>query len=127
MEEATKNKQSYTIKQPSTEPDPNLDGPLQPPKPKHDGINIIEGIYDFFTVKKPIGFCIMERYKDDLSLKIEHPKIYTFFLFFFLVLDLFHALIAALCILLILIFIVLSFARGLGILDWLTETLSLFN
>lgn len=110
---------------------PSVDIPPEEEKPQasehNSGFSLIDSIYRFLIIKEPIGFSMLQKYKIKLALKIEHPWFYRFFLCFSMPLDAMQALLSLSAILIIIAIIILSFAKGLGLFDWLPKTVSAFQ
>jgi hypothetical protein len=83
------------------------------------GINIIHALYDFVTLKEPLGFSVLYRYKTKLDLKINGKGFYYIFLPISLLFDYFFVFFVYLIMMGILLTVFLAFVKGIGIFEWL--------
>jgi hypothetical protein len=89
-------------------------------KIRHDGIGLIQAIYDFIVPRDLICFSLVKKYRKifDLS-KLWCKLIYYPFAVICMLTDLLFSIIIDLIILAIFLAISAAFIRGLGVVDWI--------
>lgn len=85
------------------------------------GLSIIQALYDFVTLKEPLAFSVLSRYKIQLDLKVVCKPLYYIFLLISLIFDYFFILLVYLIMSGILIAVFLAFVKGIGIFEWLPQ------
>ncbi|HKC04535.1 MAG TPA: hypothetical protein VKC54_01565 [Patescibacteria group bacterium] len=110
---------NLVIKTPTPEPVDDAPPAISNNNGDGGGFNLVKWIYDFFSLKEPFAFSLIQKYRKKLDLKIEVPWLYYIFLVLCVILDFLFALTVCVVVASLLILITLSFARGIGVFDWL--------
>lgn len=111
--------QQIIIESPSTEPQ---ETPPEEEKKqnRNDGMGLIQAIYDFITPRDLIAYSFIKKYNKLFDLgKWWHKCLYFPFVVLSMATDYIFSAIIEILIVAIFAAVVLSFVRGLGIIDWI--------
>lgn len=89
------------------------------------GFDIIDFIVKTIIRRDPICFSFLLSYSKRFDLQNKSSVIYYTFLIICFLIDILYAACTVFLILLVLTIIIFSFARGVGVIDWLTEIMKL--
>ena len=85
-----------------------------------NGFDVIKWIYDFILTKEPIVGRYLKKYDDNFDLRYRNRYIYWIFLLISIFVDTIFALLLQVVVLFLLVVILLSVVRGVGLDEWVT-------